>query len=451
MKKFLKTFRNEYADENINMALARRELEPPLYEFVLDVFESFEKTGYMTMIDWKHIEDESKIDVTKFNVTRKKKNKTRKDKYRIVDIDYDRVTLLWMLFRVEVKGEVAYKDVNLLLPKYDDNHFLCLKGKSVYLLYQLVNSSTYVTKNSVTLKGLMPLCINRQTAIITDSDGIEYKVPNYKILNFNKEFNPLLLFSAKVGFYDALSMMECSQVIKVVPIEEPEEEGWKYFIIQNVMTNKKLRDTRIKLKVAAELFRKYTYMKAVTAMAVQALSESKRPTQEKIGDASFWLDELGYMYTGDRSTSRDIGKSTLVFFERLVDKTNKRILRMYDYNKKNVYNLTASIIQNFDEFKKKDNNDINSRRLRLNECIGAITSLRMGKSINRILSKGDKVTLDEVLGVLKVAPNLIFRLLYKSPLVTYNDIVNDMDFFNSFKFTMNKRVAYMGDHIRKTV
>ena len=59
--------------------------------------------------------------------------------------------------------------------------------------------------------------------------------------------------------------------------------------------------------------------------------------------------------------------------------------------------------------------------------------------------------MDEVLGVLKVAPNLIFRLLYKSPLVTYNDIVNDMDFFNSFKFTMNKRVAYMGDHIRKTV
>lgn len=451
MKKFLKTFRNEFADANVNMALARRELEPPLYEFVLDVFESFEKTGYITLIDWKHIEDEAKIDITRFNATRKKKNNRRKDKYRIVDVDYDRVTLLWMLFRVEVKGEIAYKDVNLLLPKYDDNRFLCLKGKSVYLLYQLVNSSTYVTKNSVTLKGLMPLCINRQSTIITDSNGVEYKVPIYKILNFNKEFNPLMIFSAKVGFYGALAMMECSQVIKVIPIEEPEEDGWMYFIIQNAMTNGKLKDTRIKLKVAAELFRKYTYMKAVTSMAVQALTNSKKPTLEKIDEPTFWLDEMGYLYTGDRATSRDIGRSTLVFFERLVDNTNKRILRMYDYNKKNVYNLTASIIQNFDEFKKKDNNDINSRRLRLNECIGAITSLRMGRSINRILSKGDKVTLDEVLGVLKVAPNMILRLLYNSELVTYNDIVNDMDFFNSFKFTMNKRVAYMGDHIRKTV
>ena len=437
MKKFLKEFRNEYADEHLNMPLAKRELEPPLYEFVLDVFESIGKTGYTTLIDWKHITDESKIDISKFNVTRKKKGRLRKDKNRIVNIEYDRCTLLWMLFRVEVKGEVAYKDVNLLLPKYDDNHFLYLKGKSVYLLYQLVNSSTYVTKNSVTLKGMMPLCINRQSVTISDVNGVEYKLPIYKILNFKKEFNPLLLFSAKVGFYDALRMMECSSVIKVVDVSEPEEDGWSYFIPQNVMTNKKLRDTKVKLKVATELLHKYIFMKAMVAMSYTALSDFYKPTLEKIADRNYWLDELGFLYTGDRNTSRDIGKSTLIFWERLVDKTNQKILKMYDYNKKNVYNLTATIIQNFDEFKKKDNNDINSKRLRLNECIGALTSLRMGKSVNRILSKGDKVTLDEVLGILKVAPNLIFRLLYKSPLITYNDIVNDLDFFNAFKFTVD--------------
>lgn len=436
LKKFLKTFRNEYADKNINMALAKREVEPPLYEFILDVFSSFERTGYITLVDWKHIEDESKIDVTRFNITRKKKSKSKKNNNRIVDIDYDRVTLLWMLFRIEVKGEVAYKDVYLLLPKYDDDYFMCLKGKRVYLLYQLVNSSTYVTKNSVTLKGLMPLCINRQTTMIEDSHGEEFKTPFYRILNFNKEFNPVMIFSCKFGFYGAIGILECSNILKVVRTDEPEEPGWLYFIPKILLTTKRLKDADVKIKVVESMFRKYTYLKAVTAMAVSALSDFNRPTLENIADNLKWLDELGSLYTGDKTTSREIGKSTLVFFERLVDNTNKRVLRLYEYNKRNVYTLTSSIIQNFDEFKKKDNNDINSRRLRLNECIGSITSIRMGKSINRILSKGEKVTLDEVLGVLKIAPNLIFRLLYKSELITYNDITNDMDFFNAFKFSI---------------
>ena len=436
MKKFLKQFRNKYAEEHINLPLANRELEPPLHEFVLDVFASMEKTGYITLVDWELITDESKIEPSRYVTTRKKKGRSQRDKKKYINIKYDRAELLKMYFRCEVKGAVQYKEVQLLLPKYDQNHFMCLKGNQVYLLYQLVNDSTYVTKNSVTLKGMMPLCINRQSADITDTNGVEYHVPTYKILDFQKEFNPLILFSAKVGFYDALEMFACSPVIKVVDIGAKEEEGWTYFIIKNQMTNKKLRDTKIKIKVATKLFQKYVFMKAMVAMAYDVLCSSYRPTIEKIADRNFWLDELGAMYTNDRNTSRDIGKSTLVFWERLIDKTNKKILKMFDYNKRNVYNLTATIIQNFDEFKKKDNNDINSKRLRLNECIGSITSSRMGKSVNRILSKGDKASLDEVVGILKISPNLIFRLLYKSPLITFNDIVNDMDFFNKFKFTV---------------
>lgn len=436
MKKFIKNFRNKYAEEHINLALANRELEPPLHEFVLDVFASMEKTGYITLIDWELITDESKIEPSKYVITRKKKGRMRKDKKKYINIKYDRVVLLKMYFRCEVKDQVQYKKVELLLPKYDENHFMCLKSKLVYLLYQLVNDSTYVTKNSVTMKGMMPLCINRQAVDITDSNGVEYHLPTYKILDFQKEFNPLILFSAKVGFYNAIEMFSCTPGIKVVDINEKEEEGWTYFIIKNQMTNKKYRDTKIKLKVATKPFKKWIFMKAMVAMAYDVLCSSYKPNLENIADRNFWLDELGAMYTNDRNTSRDIGKSTLVFWERLIDKTNKKILKMFDYNKRNVYNLTVTIIQNFDEFKKKDNNDINSKRLRLNECIGSITSSRMGKSVNRILSKGDKCSLDEVVGILKISPNLILRLLYKSPLITYVDTVNDLDFFDKYRYTI---------------
>lgn len=436
MKDFLKTFHNEYAEKNINLAVGKREVEPKLYEFILDVFSSFERTGYIVLIDWKHITDESKINVSKFNVTRKNKNKNKKDKDNYINIEYDRVSLLWMLFRVEVKGETVYKEVNLLLPKFDENNFMYLKGKMVYLIYQMVNESTYVSKNSVTLKGLMPLCINRQSSVITDTHNNEYRTATYRILNFNKQFNPVLVFSARMGFYRMLNNLDCANFIRVEDIDTPEEDDWLYFNITNLTTSKTVKNTKIKIKVPVYMFEKYAYVRSVMSMIIQALNESKKPDMYNINDPNFWLDELGYLYTGDRNTSREIGKSTLVFFDRLVDRTNYRILRMYEFNKRNVYNLTTTIIQNFDAFKSKDNNDINTKRLRLNECIGAITSLRMGKSINRILSKGDKVTLDEVVGVLKIAPNLILRLLYKSELVTFNDVINDLDFFNGYKFSI---------------
>lgn len=437
MKKFLKEFDNEYAEKHINLPLARRELEPPLFEFVLDVFKSIEKTGYVTLINWEHITDESKIEPSKYIVTRKKKGKNKDKQQKFINTHYDRCTLLNMAFRIEVKGETAYKNVSLLLPKADANNFLCLKGKSVYLLYQLVNNSTYVTKNSVIMKGMMPLCINRQSCELIDSNLGKHKVPKYKILNFKKEFNPLILFAAKMGIYHALAMFGVDKALKIVNINEPEKEKWTYFIIQNTTVgSKKKRDTKVKLAVATDLFEKYNYLRAMTGMAFEVLCDSAKPDTEKIGLRTFWLDELGFLYTQDRNTSRDIGRSTLVFWERLIDATNKKILKMFDYNKRNIYNLTATLIQNFDEFKKKDNNDINNKRLRLNECIGALTSLRVGKSVNRILSKGDKVTLDEVCGMMNIAPNLIFRLLYASPLITYNDIVNDMDFFNAYKYTI---------------
>lgn len=437
MKKFLKEFKNEYAEKNLNFSLARRDLEPPLVEFVLDVFKSIEKTGYVTLVNWEHITDESQIEPSKYIVTRKKKSKSKVDATKFINIHYDRCTLLKMTFRVEVKGETAYKDVSLLLPKADENNFLCLKGKKVYLLYQLVNNSTYVTKNSVILKGMMPLCINRQAIDLEDTNLGKHRAPLYKILNFKKEFNPLILFAAKMGLYNAIGMFGVAPALRVVNIDEPEKEGWTYFIVKNTTAGgKKTRDTKVKIMVATKLFEKHTFMRAMVGMAYELLCASAKPDLEKIGKRSFWLDELGYLYTQDRNTSRDIGKSTLVFWERLIDATNKKVLRLYERNKRNIYNITVSLIQNFDEYKKKDNNDINNKRLRLNECIGAITSLRMGKSVNRILSKGDKVTLDEVVGMLKIPPNLIFRLLYKSPIITYNDRVNDMDFFNAFGYTI---------------
>lgn len=436
MKKFLKHFANEYAEKHLNRGLGSREYEPPLYEFILDVFYSIENTGYLTLTEWEHITDESKIDPWKYIVTRKRKSSSKKNNEQYININYSRCTLLKMKFRGEVKGDVDYKTVSLLVPKFDDDNFMTLNSKLTYLLYQMVDNSTYVTKNSVVLKGLMPLCVNRQSVEITDTDNTVHRLPMYRILNFKKEFNPLILYAAKFGYSVTIHMMGVAPVLRVFDIDEPEMEGWTYFIIKNTLTTGRVKDSAIKIGVVTKLFKKYTFLQSMVAMVHDLLTIADKPTKEKIDEHTFWLDELGYLYTKDRNTSRDIGRSTLVFWERLADKTNKRILKMYKCNKASVYDLTRVLLQNFDAFKNKDNSDINNKRLRRNEYIGSLLSIRMGKSVNRILSKGDKVTLDDVMGILKVPPNQIVRMLGNSQLIKYNDIVNDMNFFDGYKYTV---------------
>ena len=438
MKKFLKYFNNEYAEQNLNFALANRDVEPPLYKFILDVFYSLETTGYVKLLDWEHITDESLIDPSKFIVTRKRRSKSKKNKQSFIDMEYDRCSLLRMYFRVEVKGEIEYRWVPLLLPKMDENNFMTLKSKRVYLLYQMVDNSTYTTKNSIVLKAMMPLCITRSSYEITDTNLGSYTLPTYKIAIFQHSFNPLLFLAVKRGLTKSLGigLFNVGAVLRVEDIDTPEREGWTYFVVQNMTTTKKLRDTKVKVAVVTKFFETNKYLRAMVAMTHELLSASAKPDLDKIEDINFWLDELGYLYTKDRNSSRDMAISTLVFWDRVVDRTTKRILKMHKWNKMSVDHLVVNLIQNFDEYKQKDNNDINNKRLRLNECIGAITNQHIGRSINRILSKGDKVTLDEVVNTITVAPNLILSLLYKSPLITYNDIVNDMDFFCGYKFTI---------------
>ena len=426
MKKFLRKFKNEYADK-INVPLIKRQLEKPLHLCVIDVFKSLEATDKIKLLSYRHHTDEAKIDPSKYITTRRKnKNKTsKKDSKKKLLIKYDRFTVLEMVFKLSVKGEVRYKTVEILLPKPDESGNYTLKGKKYFLLYQLVNNSTYVTKNCIVLKGLMPLCISRKIAYIEDTKGEQFKVPSYYILNFKKVFTPLLFFCCKAGLFNTLEFYGVAPIFEFHKPNVSELHDRRYFFINNNM----------KVSVDKSMFDKHQYVQSVTCMIKELLTErNNTPRIEDLGDYEYWTEELGFMYV--KENCLDVGLNTLIFFERLLDEGNKDMLKMYDINRKDVYSVTRTIIQNFTEFKKKDNNDLFNKRLRLNEYIASILSIRLGKSINRILSKGNKLKIESLEGVFKFKPEIIFNLLNKSPIKSYDDRINDMDFFSCLKYTI---------------
>ena len=153
-------------------------------------------------------------------------------------------------------------------------------------------------------------------------------------------------------------------------------------------------------------------------------------------DVYHWTQRIGGLYTNTSYKLYDSGKSTITFFERLLDITTQSKLKLSKINKLSIYSVIKWIVQNYIELKKKDNLDLDNKRLRLYEYIAAILSKRVNEGINRILTLGSKVKMKQVRDVFKFSGTIILQLLYASPLLKYDDRSNDNDSFSSLRYSV---------------
>jgi hypothetical protein len=161
-----------------------------------------------------------------------------------------------------------------------------------------------------------------------------------------------------------------------------------------------------------------------------------KTTVADLENTYYWMQRLGSLYTNTSYKLYESGKSTVAFFERLLDITTQKKLKISDINKVSVYSVVKWMVQNYVELKKKDNLDLDNKRLRLNEYVAALLSKRMGEAINRLLTLGNKIKIKQVKDVFKFPGTLIFQLLYSSPLLKYNDAVNDLDAFSALRYSV---------------
>lgn len=423
MKAFIHQFKNE-EEKNFNTDLIKRRSEESLITCIVDIFKSLEVTGFITFDSYEVIEDESKIDNSKYITTRKrikKKDANIKHQY----IHPDRCIEIVLTFKIHVKGENAIVRKSILVPKIDDNSYYTIRGKKYFLLYQLVDNSTYTSRNGLTLKSLMPICVNKNMDKLVDVEGTPYDIPYYYINVFKREIETFLFYFCKFGFWNTLRYFAVHDLFKIYNTKkEANTDKWIYFNI-----NKNLC-----LGVRRYFFEKYLYIQSVTLMIKRCMNT--KTTIDNLDSEFYWTQRLGSLYTNTSYKLYDSGKSTIAFFERLLDITTQKKLKLSDVNKVDVYSVVKWMVQNYVELKKKDNLDLENKRLRLHEYVAALLSKRIGESINRILTLGNKIKMKQVRDVFKFPGTIIFQLLYSSPLLKYNDAVNDLDAFSALRYSV---------------
>ena len=435
MKKYLRQYVSDF-EKDLNIPLMNKEADLPLVEYVKDAWRSLEIVKNIKILKFEYNDMESDININK-HIFKREKKKKKKDRFDFKFINDDRYGCLTVYIQItieEVDPKTGEKTIRqkllkkqMLIPLQDDEGYYYIKGKKYYIIYQLCDKSTYTSSSSVTLKSLMPIAVKRasisaenfvrSSAHAEDVRGTNYLLPVYNVFVFKKEI-PIILFYAANGMQWGLSYLGLDEVIHFVPdVENADYEKNLYFAISS----------KCYIEVNKELFLLHPYVQSIVGSLLHV--STNRMSVEDMYSRENWIKRLSNNNTVEK------GNDILVFVNRLMDETTKKILKLNTHNKDDVYAVLRWIMQNFNNLRLKDNLSLDNKRLRCNEYIASLLTIEFSKRLNKIITLGAKATMTDFMDMFKIPGNLLIQKMHSSGILRFDDTINDMDFFSKFKFT----------------
>ena len=425
MKSGLKSYICEWED-NLNIPLINKTADAPLVDYIIDAWKSLEVVEQIKFVGYDYTEKESEIDINK-HIFKREKKKKKKDRHDIKFIDDDRCGKLTVYLEITMletdpsTGKTTYQKYPIkkamLIPLQDKNGYFQVKGKKYYLIYQMVEKSTYTSNSSVTLKSLMPIAVKRNTIQVKDIDDNEYILPCYYVFVFRKEI-PIILFYLSKGIKYTLDYLHVFDVVNFIEkLPSVRDEGKIYFPLSS----------KCFLVVDKAMFKKYPYVQSVVGAFATVCTN--RVTLTQLDTPREWIKRIAVPNNYDK------GNGILKYFNRLLDETTKKILKLPDYYTEDIYALLRWNMENFNDLRLKDNCDLANKRLRCNEYIASLLTKEFSKRLNRIISMGDKVTIDNIKELFKFPGDILLQKMHLSGVLRYDDTVNDMTFWSQLKYT----------------
>lgn len=459
MLKYIGEYVSDFEKE-LNRPLMTKEADLPLVEYIKDVWRSLEIVKNIKILSFEWNDNEATIDINN-HIFKREKKKRKKDRYNYKFINDDRCGCLTVYVEITVKENDSrnpdepkiHKKIikkQMLIPIQDEDGFFYIRGKRYYMIYQLVDKSTYTSNNAVTLKSLMPICVKRN-GIKTDEivrsentgkdvNGTQFNIPVYNVFVFRKEI-PIMLFYLANGCDWAMCYLEVDNVIHLVKnLDDANFEKNLYFQISS----------HCFIEANKEMFLKYPYIQSVVG-GLLTISNS-RTTMEDFHDRTVWIKALSNNNTVEK------GEDILVFFNRLMDVTTRKILKLNDYEKNDIYAILRWMMQNFGTLRMKDNMSLENKRLRCNEYIASLLTLDFSSRLNSVITLGNKATMDNFTNMFRFTGEILIQKMHSSGILRFNDNMNDMDFFSKFKYTIkgphsmggknsnNISIRYRGSH-----
>lgn len=443
MINFVSKYENENA-KRFNMGLINREYDKDIVHHVMDSWLSLEVLPNIKVLSAELEEDESEIDINEYINSRNALSK--KDEgisYRYIkDSRYG---------ELRVKYKITVGDIDkiytkkMLIPIADEKGYYTIKGTRYFLLFQLVDASTYVRGQSLILKSIMPVAITRVKRSLLDTDENEWTSNVYLYNVFKKPVDVLIFFFAKMGVSATIKYFGLHHAIRFAPNVEDRELN-VYFQINSSLF----------VEVDRDLFTNHDYVRSIVFMFLSLVTN--RLSINDIDNEDYWVEKIGSIKGGKPYTFMERGANSILFFDRMLDEASKKTLKLHKKNKKDIYSAIRWMIQNYGALKSKDDIDLKNKRLRCNEYVASLLTKQFSRRVNRVISLGSNIDMKKVEEIFAFPGDILITQLHKSGLLRFDDQINDMDFFSKLKYTLkgpnslggnnskNMSVRYRGIH-----
>lgn len=375
-------------------------------------------------------------------------------------------------------NETFIKEGDIFVNKLIDNCFYINEGIRYFLIYQIVDNSTYGTGDCVSLKSLlMPITVMEHEKVISpEYDLMPESLPYYEVMLFAKKVSPLLYTLAKDSY---------NSLIKVrIPDDENIIDAWqkhrdpglidklnkfwktdlqfsdKLGVEQNRtyfhVSSEKDRKDGCYISVDSEKLAHDPLTRAVVGCLMNiAASDGKKKiifSYDDLISPWFWVNAISTFFTKNTDSLKrfDKVKTMLISLNRLIDDATRKILDISDEDKKNTLTIVRYILANFETLSKADSRDLDHKRLRLFEYQLFPLRKYFSDQIYRVLNSPtrSKAVLDRMFS--NLSPMKIIKETVTNELLRYYNSPNEINLYSallkcSFKGpqSLNKTVNVM--------
>ena len=421
-------------------------------------FFSIKVESYRVVEDYEEIND---ILCKYYNDLTKNKSKSKKsdNQYEYINLNESCIRLLIVRYYIKDRTDDDHLEVIIAIPRIIDKYYFKINGIMRSTLFQIVDGSTYNngTSNakvpSITLKIIfMALRITRYFSVLTTVDGEELKLTYYHSRVFNKGVAAAKYIFAKYGYYGAMEFLGLENSIYITRVDPKNPDFYTFAISDNIFISspKFLLSRNVLLQSVLVTL----YNNIVPGINF-----------EEIFNREYWVRSLGVefagggqdrllsIYSGEDESGDDVldkGYSILDSFEYIYDIGTRESIKLPDSEKETTYHIVRWIMREFNSLRLKDNLDIGYKKIRFAEYIASLYAFKIAKGIYRISDMNKKINISSIRKAIRTDPNYLLMAISKSNMVSYRNMVSDMDSMQALKFTY-KGVSGLGEKSNKSI
>ena len=340
---------------------------------------------------------------------------------------------------IDVKDPYTELQVLIALPRFMNNYYFRLNGNYYTSTFQIVDGSTYNNANTNggsnkkadcnTFKTLFSPCriYKRYKDLIDVNTKNTIRLITYGSNIFNIYVDCMYYILANYGFYGTNDFLDIHCVyIQDHPVASDDWYSFERHGIYITVPKACIQDPMIQSYVVS---------------IYNAIGKDCKINE--LFNIRFWIRNLGTAYKG--SNPLDKGLFVLDSVDGIYDIITREELHLPDNMKANIYQILRWLMREFNNIKNKDNVDVTLKRVRIAEYVAAVYANKIAKGIHRISDAGKRITLYGVVKAVRTDPMYVInQIINMSNLVSYVDMVNDLDSMTAIKYTY-KGISGLGE------